>query len=276
MVSIRIPLRLILALLVIVFGGKAVYAAASDVGRIVYVSGPAWIEQSGVRDDAKAGSKVFRSDVVVTGPRGRAKIQMRGGSRIYVSSNSRLALKDYVTGDEGLVSATFDMLWGKVRFLVSRISDRHGSFSVRSTTAVLGVRGTEFAVIAPVPLEIPDPLILENLPKAPMRIILFSGSLLVTTVSGQEFELLPGFTLHVDAKGGVEMRKTELGDGNPFNGDNQDDGGGESAPPVGDGGEPPVLPPTPAPADTNTDVTNGIQNLGATTDATLQFNFVAP
>ena len=188
--------------------------AASSVGNIVYVSGSAWVEQSGVRDPAAIGGKVFTNDVIVTGARGRVKIHMRDGSRVYVSANSRLALKEFAMKNNSLLTATFNMLWGKTRFLVNKLTNKRARFDVKTSTAVLGVRGTEFAVIVPPPPVIPERPVLENLPPMPTQTVLFSGALFVQSFAGEQGQLLPGNTLHVDVKGGLKTKKTEAGDTN--------------------------------------------------------------
>ena len=125
--------------------------AASGVGQVVYTTGSAWVERAGEKQTLDRGFQLLSSDFVVTGERGRAKLLMSDGSKVYVGAKSRLGLSKYSMRGKNLFQASFDMVWGKARFFVNKLVARDASFKVRTSTAVLGVRGTSF--LADVPKE---------------------------------------------------------------------------------------------------------------------------
>ena len=65
------------------------YAAAS-IGRIVHTYGPAWIQRGTTRERATKGQVVLRNDSIVTGSRGRVKIIMGDGSKVYIGNKSSI------------------------------------------------------------------------------------------------------------------------------------------------------------------------------------------
>jgi len=155
----------------------------NDAGKATYVSGEVYVIRDSERLALSEGDSVFASDTVVTASSGRVTLLMHDDSKIYVGRSSRLSLSDYAVKEKTLISGAFNLLWGKVRFFVAKLSD-NSSFNVSTRTAVLGVRGTEFVVIVPVPEGMPDLTGIEppvNLPE------------LITTVFGIE-GLVEGFS----------------------------------------------------------------------------------
>jgi len=190
--------------------------AAAGVGRVVYTSGPAWVERGLNREPIEKGLVVLRNDSIITGPRGRVKIVMGDGSKVYVGAKSRVALRQYAMRGEQLITASFNMLWGKARFFVNKLTDKASSFNVRTSTAVLGVRGTEFSVWVPPTPELLnrafDQLTLADIPPLPTRTILIEGAVDVDTGTGKAFQLTPGNTVDVDKNRRLSVRKTTVTD----------------------------------------------------------------
>lgn len=116
--------------------------ASTGVGEVVYVRGAVSIERGRVIRTLYQGHTVLRNDVIVTGDGGRVKLRMADGTKVYVGSKSRLGLKDYTMKQGNLLNASFHMLWGRARFFVHKLTSRRSHFRVRTSTAVLGVRGT--------------------------------------------------------------------------------------------------------------------------------------
>ncbi len=193
-----------------------VYAAAS-IGRIVHTDGPAWVQRGTTREKAEKGQIVLRNDAIITGSRGRVKIIMSDGSKVYIGSKSRVSLRKYSLRGTNLLNARINMLWGKARFFVNKLSGKDSSFRVRTPTAVLGVRGTEFIVLVP-----PTPKVLElafedirlaDVPQLPTRAILSEGAIDVSTGRTDAMErLLPGHTASIDKGGNITIKKTEKDD----------------------------------------------------------------
>ncbi|MDX8383438.1 MAG: FecR domain-containing protein [Ghiorsea sp.] len=186
--------------------------AASGVGRIVHTYGPAWIERGDTREKIRKGRVVLRNDSIITGPRGRVKIIMGDGSKVYIGAKSRISLRKYSMRGKRLLHASINMLWGKARFFVNKLASRDSSFRVRTSTAVLGVRGTEFSVwVPPTPDVLSrafDKITLADIPKLPTRTVLMEGAVDVDAGSGIQYRLTPGNTADVDTSNRVRVRKT--------------------------------------------------------------------
>jgi len=116
--------------------------AATAVGSVVTVSGDAQMERNGAMRAIAIHDDVFQSDVIITGDKGRVKLLMADSSKVYVGSKTRIGLQQYAMDDKGLFKASLDLAWGKARFFVNKLVSRKSSFEVKTSTAVLGVRGT--------------------------------------------------------------------------------------------------------------------------------------
>jgi len=116
--------------------------AATAVGSVVTVSGDAQMERNGAMRAIGIHDDVFQSDVIITGDKGRVKLLMADSSKVYVGSKTRIGLQQYAMDDKGLFKASLDLAWGKARFFVNKLVSRKSSFEVKTSTAVLGVRGT--------------------------------------------------------------------------------------------------------------------------------------
>jgi len=171
----------LIALLLVPAGSAA--ESVGNVGSAAFVSGDVYVVRGTERLALAEGDGVLAADTVITGSRGRVTLQMHDESKIHIGRLSRISLSDYALKEKSLMSGAFNVLWGKVRFFVAKLSEGSG-FKVSTRTAVLGVRGTEFVVIVPMPEGIADPTTMalpENLPE------------LITTVYGIE-GLVEGFS----------------------------------------------------------------------------------
>jgi len=283
--------------------------AASNIGRIVHTYGPAWIQRGATRERAAKGQVVLRNDSIVTGARGRVKIIMGDGSKVYIGAKSRVSLRKYAMRGGKLLNARINMLWGKARFFVNKLSSRSSTFRVRTPTAVLGVRGTEFIVIVPPTPEVLDlafaDITLADIPPLPTSTILSEGAVDVSFgETGKIERLLPGHTAKVDKNGNVTIEETKKGDAEikdvkPSKGDfdkmDKDSKGGKPAKEGTSGFQSKPnkpskvrdLPKRPAKHDIGdaikaniddipTEIVNAIQNLDNTTEIIIQPSFVAP
>ncbi|MDX8389035.1 MAG: FecR domain-containing protein [Mariprofundaceae bacterium] len=180
--------RLAILIIILLFTSIEAHAKPS-AGTALYVRGDALVQQHGTTTTIRRGTKLFAGDTIITDDRSRVKMKMIDGSIIYVGRDSRIQVKDYTSKKESLLRGTFNMLWGKVRFVVSKLKG-DASFSVRTTTAVLGVRGTDFAVIKAQPLVANNAL---NLPDTRTRLGVFEGGVLAKNpISGLEQLILHG------------------------------------------------------------------------------------
>ncbi len=122
--------------------------AWADVGQVKVVNGQVSIERKGQRLPARVGMTLEAADVLRTGADGAIGIAMRDDSRLSAGPNSVLALErfefDAVTS-QGRFDAQLQR--GTLAVVSGRIAKQSPQdMSVRTPTAVLGVRGTEFVV----------------------------------------------------------------------------------------------------------------------------------
>ena len=189
----------VVALLILTVGANSALAGSSiEVGKVTYVSGDTFVIRDAERLPLTDGDALFPSDTIVTGKRGRVMLYMRDGSRLHISRLSRLSLSGYrFKEDDSLVSGAFNMLWGKVRFFVAKLN-KGSTFNVNTSTAVLGVRGTEFLVVVPIPGGITDPTAIKlppDLPPEITEVVGVEGLVVGLSKSGESIMISPGVTV---------------------------------------------------------------------------------
>jgi len=204
-------------------------AHAAQVGVALSVSGDAWLLTGGEKKQLNRGDSLQSFQTVVTGDNGRVRLLMEDKSKMYISPKSRLKLQTYKVKKGQLIAASFNMLWGKVRFFVNKLRRSNASFNVHTSTAVLGVRGTEYNVFVAVPTGV-DPfdanLILSQLPPMDMTVEMISGVVVLTTAKGQTFELKKGSYTKVNLDGDVVVEGGSNGDAGDAEGSQNNEGSG--------------------------------------------------
>lgn len=125
-------------------------AAAADIGRVKVAKGEVMIERGGQRLAATVGMAVQDRDVLHTGADGSVGISMTDNALLSAGPNSVLALEQYEF-DDASGKGRFDasLAKGSLAVVSGRIAKQSpDAMTVRTPFAVLGVRGTEFAVTA--------------------------------------------------------------------------------------------------------------------------------
>ena len=125
-------------------------AGAADIGRIKIVKGVVTVQRAGQALPASVGMGVEASDVVRTGPDGSVGITMTDNAMLSAGPNSAIALERYefdATTGRGRFETALER--GSLAVVSGRIAKQSpDAMTVRTPFAVLGVRGTEFAVSA--------------------------------------------------------------------------------------------------------------------------------
>ena len=138
--------RAALSLSILLFGISPV--AAVDIGQVKVVKGTVTVERSGQAVPAEAGTRLQTSDVVRTGNDCSVGITMTDNSLLSAGPNSVLALDRYDFNDvtsEGRFDAS--LAKGTLAVVSGRLAKLSpNEMTVRTPSAVLGVRGTEFVV----------------------------------------------------------------------------------------------------------------------------------
>jgi len=123
---------------------------AAEAGMVKTAVGGAWVERAGVRTPARVGDTVREADVIVTGADGSVGITFADNSRMSIGPNSVLVIDRFVF-DSTTHGGAFETSLGKGTLnAVSGNLTRQSpdAMKVKTPTAVLGVRGTEFFVRA--------------------------------------------------------------------------------------------------------------------------------
>lgn len=146
------PLRHLLALALVMAAGVA---SAQSIGLVKVKAGEVHIERQGVRSPAAVGMPVDRADRIVTGRDGSVGVSFNDSSMLSAGPDSVLVLSQFSydpTTREGnfevaLRRGTLSAISGKL------VAQTPGAMKVRTPTAVLAVRGTEFVVHVDAPAE---------------------------------------------------------------------------------------------------------------------------
>jgi hypothetical protein len=123
-------------------------AVAADAGEIKVVNGSAYLERAGERLQLKAGMPVREADVVVTGANGTVGITFADNSLLSIGPNSNFTIERFVFNstthagqfDSRLNKGTLAGVSGKI------VKQSPEAMRVHTPSAIMGVRGTEFAV----------------------------------------------------------------------------------------------------------------------------------
>lgn len=129
--------------------------AAEDavVGDVVSVSGTVLLRSDGKGASsaqmrtAKAGDVVYTQDVINTGSDGRIKVLMKDKSIIDLGPSALFRVDDF-KGKKGASDREVEvsMVYGTMRAAVTQKLEGKGKFKVKTPSATMGVRGTEFVV----------------------------------------------------------------------------------------------------------------------------------
>ena len=128
----------------------ATAASAADIGQIKISKGQVTVEREGRTVPGPVGTRVQAADIVRTGTDGSVGITMDDDSLLSAGPSSVLSLDRYAfdpATDRGRFDASLNK--GTLAVISGRIAKQApDAMTVRTPTAVLGVRGTQFAVSA--------------------------------------------------------------------------------------------------------------------------------
>jgi len=144
--SVHLP-RLLLATLA---AGLVASATGAEIGQIKVSKGQVSIERRGQVLPGTLGTRLEPSDILRTGPDGSVGVTMSDNSLLSAGPNSILSLDRYdfdATSNQGRFDA--QLRKGSLAVISGRIAKQNPeAMTVRTPSAILGVRGTEFVVSA--------------------------------------------------------------------------------------------------------------------------------
>lgn len=128
------------------------HGIGSPVGTVELVQGTVLIIHTGEMQGylAKKDLPLFKSDTIITRENGRISFKLNDGSILTMTTDTKLVINESVYDtDKESRSAFVSMVVGKVRFWVKELTDfKRSDFKVKTNTAVVGVRGSDFVVEA--------------------------------------------------------------------------------------------------------------------------------
>jgi hypothetical protein len=137
-------------LVLALFAGWAGSSLAAEIGQVKIAKGQVTIERQGKTLPAVVGARLQNSDRIRTGADGSVGITMDDDSLLSAGPYSELSLDQYVfdaTTNQGRFDASLNK--GTLAVISGRIAKQApDAMTVRTPTAILGVRGTEFVVSA--------------------------------------------------------------------------------------------------------------------------------
>ena len=124
--------------------------SAAEIGQIKVSNGQVTVERKGESRPGTVGTRLESSDVVRTGAAGSVGITMADNSLLSAGPNSILSLDRFdfdPTSNQGRFDAQLQK--GSLAVISGRIAKQSPeAMTVRTPSAILGVRGTEFVVAA--------------------------------------------------------------------------------------------------------------------------------
>ena len=136
------------AVLLIATAGIAGAADAPPIAQVKTATGQVAVLRAGERLPANVGEKLFEKDVIETGPDGAIGITFVDNTVFSTGPNSQLALDEFQFDSSNFRGSMLaDMRRGTLAVVSGDITrSSPGAMKIKTPTAVLGVRGTTFAV----------------------------------------------------------------------------------------------------------------------------------
>lgn len=143
--SLRLSILLVFSFLLM---PNTSFAKRDAVGAIVAWKGEVYIYHKGATKGLRLEGMegVYKNDRIVTKRGAKAKLLMKDDTVISLGENAKLEISDYVV-EEGKLTrkSLLNLARGKMRAMVGRFFRKKTSiFKVRTPTAVVGVKGTDF------------------------------------------------------------------------------------------------------------------------------------
>lgn len=124
------------------------FNALAGAGMVKSIKGDVTIKREGATLNAKPGSLLQVSDMIVTGPDSTVGITLEDGTLLTAGPNSSLALNRFLfdsTTNKGALDAT--LKHGTLAVVSGKLSKTSpDAVTYRTPTTILGVRGTEFVI----------------------------------------------------------------------------------------------------------------------------------
>lgn len=121
------------------------FELGSDIGIVVALRGECFATNNRVLGQ---GSKIYLNDVVVTDANSFTVIQLDDGSKVTIRPNSQVTFNEYEYNGNSDDRVELGLLNGGLRIITGAIAKSNPeNYKVNTPVALMGVRGTEFAIM---------------------------------------------------------------------------------------------------------------------------------
>ena len=136
--------KLLMVLVAIGFSG---IAQAADIGLVKVSKGSVEIQRDGARMPAGVGAGLRTADVVVTGADSSAGIAFTDNSLVSIGPNSVFAIDKYFDTTTHVGEFEGNLRQGRLAAASGKmVKQSPESMRIRTPSAIMGVRGTDFVV----------------------------------------------------------------------------------------------------------------------------------
>ena len=119
----------------------------ASVGTIVDLRGEVTVERSGTNYPATRNFALKEQDRIVTGPNGWSRVRLKDRTQIVIGKNARFRLQAYRYDRTPRSKIALGFSQGVFRAITGAVGKvARKNFKVRTPTATIGIRGTEFYV----------------------------------------------------------------------------------------------------------------------------------
>ena len=140
----RITLKLVISLLFLLST-----PAFANIGSITDFKGAGQIKRAAKTMPAAKGSGIVKNDTISTNSQGRFRITFNDSTTVNITENSRLLVDDFVYDGGGKSKGKLGLrvALGTVRYASGKVGHGNpGGVNIRTPTATIGVRGTDFVM----------------------------------------------------------------------------------------------------------------------------------
>jgi hypothetical protein len=132
----------------LILAGQSSWADGPQIAQVKTVSGDAAIMRNGTRIAAKAGDAVYETDTIETGADGAIGLTFTDNTVMSAGPNSEIVMAEYRFDSSNFNGAMLaDMHKGTVTMVSGDIArSTPGAMKIQTPSAMLGVRGTRFAI----------------------------------------------------------------------------------------------------------------------------------
>jgi len=165
---------------------------AGSVATVTALKGTASIFREGVKSEALLGAELLAKDNITTADNSKLQMIFSDETIVTLGKNSNFSIEEYLFENTEEPVVEFGMIKGAMRTITGKIGKlAPQKFKVKTKTATIGIRGTNFSVI-----------IEED---GTFEAYCTYGAISIT-VNGKEYRVEQGYFIHISPEGKVEIK----------------------------------------------------------------------